>query len=298
MEKSDSTDARELLQPSRQIVSARRRAWRSFTRNRTAVVGLVLIAILTVLAVAAPVIAPHDPLSQSAVDRLAPPSGEHWMGRDHYGRDIWSRVLYGARIALIVGVASVAFGGAMGTVMGVVAGFKGGRTETVLMRITDVLLAFPDLITGLLILAVLGSGLWKMIFAIGITIAPRFARIAYGATLSIKEMDYIQAARAVGVKDMRMLGLHVLPNMMGDILVLGSLWMASAIRLEASLSFIGLGVSPPTATWGQMIRDGTHQLAVQPWFAFAPGIALLIAVFAFNLAGDGLRDVLDPRAQT
>jgi peptide/nickel transport system permease protein len=291
-------DARELLQPSRQIMTARQRAWRSFSNNRTALVGLILIAILIIIAVAAPLLSPHDPLAQSAANRLESPSADHWMGRDHYGRDIMSRVMYGARIALIVGIASVAFGGVLGTLMGVVAGFKGGRTETVLMRITDVLLAFPDLITGLLILAVLGAGMWKMIFAIGITIAPRFARIAYGATLSIKEMDYIQAARAVGVRDARMLGFHVIPNMLGDILVLASLWMASAIRLEASLSFIGLGVSPPTATWGQMIRDGTHQLAVQPWFAFAPGIALLIAVFAFNLAGDGLRDALDPRAQT
>ncbi len=293
-----STEAMERLQPSRQMMTARQRAWRSFSSNRTALVGLVLIGFLILIALAAPIVAPHDPLAQSAVNRLESPSADHWFGRDQYGRDIMSRVMYGARIALVVGIASVAFGGALGTLMGVVAGFKGGRTETVLMRITDVLLAFPDLITGLLILAVLGAGMWKMIFAIGITIAPRFARIAYGATLSIKEMDYIMAARAVGVKDVRMLGLHVIPNMLGDILVLGSLWMASAIRLEASLSFIGLGVSPPTATWGQMIRDGTHQLAVQPWFAFAPGIALLIAVFAFNLAGDGLRDALDPRAQT
>jgi peptide/nickel transport system permease protein len=291
-------DAQNVLKPARQILTARQRAWRSFKNNRTAVIGLALIAFLIVIAVAAPLIAPHDPLAQSAANRLESPSSDHWFGRDQYGRDIMSRVMYGTRIALIVGIASVAFGGALGTLMGVVAGYKGGRTETVLMRITDVLLAFPDLITGLLILAVLGAGMWKMIFAIGITIAPRFARIAYGAALTIKEMDYIQAARAVGVKDMRMLGLHVIPNMLGDIVVLSSLWLASAIRLEASLSFIGLGVSPPTATWGQMIRDGTHQLAVQPWFAFAPGIALLIAVFAFNLAGDGLRDAMDPRAQS
>lgn len=293
-----ATDARERLQPSREIVSARRRALRAFTRNRTAVVGLVLIAFLILVALAAPLLAPHDPLAQSAADRLASPSGDFLFGRDDYGRDVMSRVIYGARIALIVGTASVAFGGTLGTLMGVVAGYKGGRTESALMRITDILMAFPDLITGLLILAVMGAGMWKMIFAIGITIAPRFARIAYGATLSIKEMDFIQAARAVGVKDTRMLGIHVIPNMIGDILVLGSLWMASAIRLEASLSFIGLGISPPTPTWGQMIRDGTLQLAVQPWLALAPGFALLIAVFAFNLAGDGLRDVLDPRAQT
>jgi peptide/nickel transport system permease protein len=298
MEAQVVESGRERLQPSREIVSARRRAFRAFARNRTALIGLILIAVLVIVAVAAPLISPHDPLEQSAVNRLESPSLEHPFGRDHFGRDIMSRVFHGAQIALIVGIVSVAFGGSLGTLIGVVAAYKGGRVEFALMRLTDILLAFPDLITGLLILAVMGAGMWKMIFAIGITIAPRFTRIAYGATLSIKEMDYIQAARAVGVGDGRILGIHIAPNMIGDILVLGSLWMASAIRLEASLSFIGLGVSPPTATWGQMIRDGTQQLAVQPWFAFAPGIALLIAVFAFNLAGDGLRDVTDPRAQT
>jgi peptide/nickel transport system permease protein len=165
------------------------------------------------------------------------------------------------------------------------------------MRLTDIMLAFPDLITGLLVLAVLGPGLEKMILAIGLTIAPRFARIAYGPTLAVKGKEFIEAARSIGVKDARLLRVHILPNVGGDLLVYASLWTASAIRLEASLSFIGLGVAPPTPTWGQMIREGTIHLSLVPWYSLAPGLALLATVFAFNLVGDGLRDVLDPKAR-
>ena len=279
------------------LISQRERAFRAFTSNRTAVLGVVMILAIVLIAVFAPVIAPHDPLSQSVRDRLAPPSTEHLLGTDDKGRDILSRVIYGARIALLVGVFSVALGGALGTAIGVVAGYFGGKTESALMRLTDVMLAFPDLITGLLVLAVLGPGLEKMILAIGLTIAPRFARIAYGPTLSVKGKEYVEAARSIGVKDGRLLRVHILPNVGGDLLVYASLWTASAIRLEASLSFIGLGVAPPTPTWGQMIREGTVHLAQVPWYSLAPGLALLATVFAFNLVGDGLRDVLDPKAR-
>jgi peptide/nickel transport system permease protein len=279
------------------LISQRERAFRAFTSNRTAVLGVVMILAIVLIAVFAPVIAPHDPLSQSVRDRLAPPSAEHLLGTDDKGRDILSRVIYGARIALLVGIFSVALGGALGTAIGVVAGYFGGKTESALMRLTDVMLAFPDLITGLLVLAVLGPGLEKMILAIGLTIAPRFARIAYGPTLSVKGKEYVEAARSIGVKDGRLLRVHILPNVGGDLLVYASLWTASAIRLEASLSFIGLGVAPPTPTWGQMIREGTVHLAQVPWYSLAPGLALLATVFAFNLVGDGLRDVLDPKAR-
>ncbi|MCD6030904.1 MAG: binding-protein-dependent transport system inner rane component [Thermomicrobiales bacterium] len=279
------------------LISQRERAFRAFTSNRTAVLGVVMILAIVLIAVFAPVIAPHDPLSQSVRDRLAPPSAEHLLGTDDKGRDILSRVIYGARIALLVGIFSVALGGALGTAIGVVAGYFGGKIESALMRLTDVMLAFPDLITGLLVLAVLGPGLEKMILAIGLTIAPRFARIAYGPTLSVKGKEYVEAARSIGVKDGRLLRVHILPNVGGDLLVYASLWTASAIRLEASLSFIGLGVAPPTPTWGQMIREGTVHLAQVPWYSLAPGLALLATVFAFNLVGDGLRDVLDPKAR-
>ena len=166
------------------------------------------------------------------------------------------------------------------------------------MRLTDVLLSFPDLITGLLVLAVLGPGLWKMIIAIGLTIAPRFARISYGPTLSLKRRDFVDAARTVGVGNARILRVHLLPNLLGELLVFGSLWTASAIRLEASLSFIGLGVQPPTPTWGQMIREGTLYLTTVPWYSLGPGLALLLTVLSFNLVGDGLRDALDPRSRS
>ncbi|MCC7022904.1 MAG: ABC transporter permease [Thermomicrobiales bacterium] len=279
------------------LISQRERALRTFASNRTAVLGMVMIVAIVVVALAAPLLAPHDPLQQSVRDRLAPPSVDYPLGRDDKGRDILSRIIYGTRIALLVGVVSVLLGGLLGTAIGVVAGYFGGKVDSALMRLTDVLLAFPELITGLLVLAVLGPGLGKMIIAIGLTIAPRFARIAYGPTLALKETEFIEAARSIGVRDGRLLRVHILPNVGGDLLVFASLWTASAIRLEASLSFIGLGVAPPTPTWGQMIRDGTVHLAAVPLYSLGPGVALLLTVLAFNLVGDGFRDVLDPKAR-
>lgn len=280
-----------------QIISERERLMRTFLQNRTAVVGAVLIVIIVLIAIAAPLVAPYDPLEQSTIDRLAPPSSDYWLGRDNFGRDILSRIIYGARIALLVGVLSVAFGGILGTLLGTIAAYRGGKTEAVIMRVIDILLAFPDLITGLLVMAVLGGGLFKLILAIGITITPRFARYSHGPTLSVKNADYVQAAQALGVGDQRLVRVHILPNILGELLVLGSLYLASAIRLEASLSFIGLGIAPPTATWGQMIRDGTVYLLGSPWYSIAPGMALLITIMAFNLVGDGLRDIFDPRSR-
>ena len=283
--------------PATGVHERRWRRMQAFARNRTALAGLVMVALLVAVAVAAPVIAPHSPIEQSTIHRLEPPSKEYPFGRDDFGRDVLSRVLYGTRIALLVGILSVALGGVIGTVIGVVAAFRGGRVESWLMRLTDVLLAFPDLITGLLILAVMGPGLWKMIIAIALTITPRFSRIAHGPALSVKERDFIAAARAIGVGEARILFRHILPNIIGELLVLASLWTASAIRLEASLSFIGLGVRPPTPTWGQMIRDGTVHLTNAPWLSLFPGLALLLTILAFNLVGDGLRDALDPKSQ-
>lgn len=279
------------------LITQRQRAWRTFASNRTALFGVIFILAIVLVAIAAPLLAPHDPLHQSVRDRLAPPSVEYPLGRDDKGRDILSRVIYGTRIALMVGFFSVLIGGTLGTAIGIVAGYFGGRVDTLLMRVTDILLAFPDLITGLLVLAVLGPGLWKMILAIGLTIAPRFARIAYGPTLAVKGKEFVEAARSLGVRDGRLLWMHILPNISGDLVVFASLWTASAIRLEASLSFVGLGVAPPTPTWGQMIREGTVYLTQVPFYSLGPGLALLVTVLAFNLVGDGLRDVLDPKAR-
>jgi len=284
--------------PTIAIVSQRRRAWRTFSRNRSALVGLVMVILIVLIAIFAPVLAPHNPLTQSIVNRLQGPSPGYPLGRDGYGRDVLSRIIYGTRVALQVGVFSVLLGGIVGTSIGVSAGYFGGKLEAGLMRLVDVLLSFPDLITGLLVMAVLGSGLFKLIIAIAITITPRFARIAYGQTLSIKEKEYVDAARALGQGNHIILVRHILPNIGGELVVLANLWTASAIRLEASLSFIGLGVPPPTPTWCQMIREHTVCLSSLPLLSLAPGAALLIVVFAFNLVGDGLRDVLDPRSKS
>lgn len=283
--------------PDITLVSQRSRAWNTFRRNKSAVIGLGMIIFVVAVALLAPVIAPQNPIEQSTIDRLEEPSASHWLGRDDFGRDVLSRIIYGTRIALLVGVTSVILGGILGTTMGIVAGYFGGRIGTIIMRIVDILLSFPDLITGLLVMAVLGAGTFKLIIAIALTITPRFARLSYGPTLSIKEKEFVEAARALGQRAQVILSRHILPNVAGELLVLASLWTAQAIRLEASLSFIGLGVPPPTPTWGQMIRDGTRYLTDLPLLSLAPGMALLFTVFAFNLVGDGLRDVLDPKSK-
>lgn len=295
---SNSSIAAAPSPPQIALVSQRRRAWRTFSRNRTAVVGLVMVILLFVVAIFAPWIAPHNPLEQSIVNRLQGPSPGYPLGRDAYGRDVLSRIIYGTRVALQVGVLSVLLGGIVGTTIGVTAAYFGGKLDSALMRLVDILLSFPDLITGLLVMAVLGPGMGKLILAIAITITPRFARISYGPTLGLKEREFVDAARASGQHNHIILIRHILPNIGGELVVLASLWTASAIRLEASLSFIGLGVPPPTPTWGQMIREGTVYLSSLPLLSLAPGAALLIAVFAFNLVGDGLRDVLDPRSRS
>jgi peptide/nickel transport system permease protein len=275
-------------------VSERRRLWRTFLRNRAAVFGLVLAVVVSVLSVAAPLVTSHDPMVQDARSRLQSPNQAHVLGRDPFGRDVFARVLFAGRISLLVGVCSVLLGGVIGSTLGLVAGYTGGKVENTIMRFVDILMAFPSLLLGLLVLAVLGPGLLKMVLAIGIMLSPAFARVMHGSALSLKKREFVEGARSVGAGPARIVGLHILPNVMGELVVLGSLWTASAIRIEANLSFIGLGVSPPTPTWGNMIRDGTPHLLNAPWLSIFPGLAILMAVLAFNLLGDGLRDVLDP----
>lgn len=275
----------------------RRKAITAFRRNRLSLVGAVLITIMVIAAVFAPWIAPHGPLDQNVIERLNPPGGGYLFGTDDFGRDVFSRVIYGARVSLLVGLVSVAIGGAVGGALGVVAGYLGGRTETVIMRVMDVLLSFPDLITGLVVLAVIGGGLRNLIIAIAITIIPRFARFAHAPSLALRNAEYVESAIAIGASDGRVMRRHIFPNVRGELLVLASLWTATAIRIEANLSFIGLGVSPPTPTWGQMIREGMTYLSNAPWFSVLPGLAILLTVMGFNLIGDGLRDALDPRSR-
>ena len=298
-------------EPPVPLRSQRQRVWRTFLKNRITIVGLILVLLITLMAVfaddwfiavfqgreAEPFLAPYSPIQQDARNRLSPPDKEHPLGRDSYGRDILSRILYGARVSLLVGLCSALLGGVLGALMGLIAGYMGGRMENFIMRTVDVLMAFPSLIMGLMVLAVLGSGLTKMILAIGIVLSPTFARVGHSATLAVKENEYVEVARSLGAGPFRIIRTHILPNILGDIVVLASIWTATAIRVEASLSFIGLGISPPTPAWGSMIREGVQQLGQAPWASTFPGLAILITVLAFNLVGDGLRDILDPKLQ-
>lgn len=276
-------------------MSEPKKIWRTFASNKTAVIGSVMAIVILLIAATAPWISPYDPLDQDVFYRLTPPERAHLLGTDEYGRDIFSRILWGAQVSLAVGFFSVLLGMVLGVSMGVLAGYKGGWTDTLIMRAVDVLLCFPTLITGVLIAAILGSGLIKLVITIGIVLAPRFARLAYGPTLGIKELEYVSSARVIGAGDFRIVMRHIVPNMSGDIVVAGSLWLGTAIMTEASLSFLGLGVSPPTPTWGNMIKSGVDVLATAPWLSLFPGFAILVTVMAFNLIGDGLRDITDPK---
>ena len=268
---------------------------RVFNRNKTSWAGLILLLIMVILAVLAPWISPYDPVDQSILERLNPASAEHLLGTDQFGRDILSRILWGARISLTVGTISVLLGMAVGTVLGIWAGYKGGYWDYLIMGVMDVFMAIPTLLMGLMVVAVLGPNLVNLTIAIALTVAPRFARIARAPTISIKNRDYIEAGRAMGFSDLRIMAGHIFPNILGELIVMGSLWIATAVRIEASLSFIGLGVKPPTPTWGGMIREGFQNILSEPWISIYPGIFILITVLAFNMLGDGLRDAIDPK---
>ncbi|GAB5377415.1 MAG: ABC transporter permease [Acuticoccus sp.] len=269
--------------------------FKAFNANKTSWIGLGLFLFVCVLAILAPWIAPYDPIDQSILDRLKPPSAGHWFGTDFYGRDTLSRILYGARISLTIGLMAIGIALVIGSVIGVTAGYFGGVFDIIVMQIMDVLLAFPSLILGLIIVAMLGPSAENLIIAIALTAIPPFARIARAPTISIKEREFVEAGRALGYSDMRLIFGHILPNILPEILVMGSLWLATAIRVEASLAFIGLGVAPPTPTWGGMIREGFENILDSVWLAVFPSLAILLVVFSLNLLGDGLRDAIDPR---
>jgi len=267
----------------------------TFRRNKTSIVGVIMAVVIVCLAILAPWISPYDPIEQNVKIQYAAPSLAHLCGTDGYGRDEFSRILWGSRVSLVVGIATVLFSMVFGVPMGVIAGYKGGRVDSVVSRFNDIFMSFPIVIFGLLILAIMGPGLIQIIIAIGVALTPRIARLARGSTLGLKEMPYIEAAKAVGQNDTKIIILHVIPNIFGEILVMGTLWIATAIIVEASLSFIGLGVRPPTPSWGSMIRDGLDQLTNAPWLSLFPGLAIFLTVFSFNLIADGLRDIADPK---
>lgn len=273
----------------------RKRIARAIRKNKTTMTGIVLTTLIVVVAVFAPWLTPFDPLEQNIAQGDLAPGGKHLLGTDNFGRDVLSRIILGTRVSLSISLSAVGLAMAIGALWGIVAGYKGGRVDTLSTRFIDMLMTFPTIILGLMVLAVLGSGMFNLAIAIAVAVTPRFARIARGSAIALKERDYIQAARALGMSDLRVISFHIVPNLMNDILVIGTLWTATAILQEASLSFIGLGVKPPMPSWGGMIRDGVSQLLFQPWLSLAPGIAIFVVVLAFNMIGDGLRDVLDPR---
>ena len=274
-------------------------AWQQLTRafnaNATSWIGLVVFLIVVALAILAPVISPYDPLEQDILARLQAPSAAHWFGTDSYGRDILSRLLWGARLSLVISTTSILAAVIVGGIIGILAGYIGGRFDMVVMQAMDVLLSFPSLIMGLMVVAMLGASLVNLMIAIALTAVAPFARIARAPTIVVKERDFIEACRALGFSDLRIMTVHILPNVIAEILVLASLWLATAIRIEASLSFIGLGVKPPTATWGGMIREGFENILDSAWLSVFPSIAILLVVFSLNMLGDGLRDAIDPK---
>jgi len=269
---------------------------RRFTHNPAGLLGFAIIGAIVVVAMLAPVIAPYDPLYQDLTSTLQGPSGHHLMGTDDLGRDVLSRVIFGARISLEASIFSVGVALVIGVPLGLIAGFyRGFWDEVVIMRVVDALQAFPFLILALALAATLGPGFTNAMIAIGIGFAPAFIRIVRAQVLTVSGLEYVQGARAIGASDMRILRAYILPNSMAPLLVQTTLAMASAILAEAALSFLGLGVQPPTASWGNMLAVAQGFISLAPWLAYWPGIAIFVAVLGFNLLGDGVRDALDPR---
>jgi len=263
--------------------------------NPLNLVAIALIVILAACALLAPVLAPYDPLAQDLAVRLKPPSPEHWLGSDSLGRDIASRILYGARISLLVGVVVVASAGVFGTFIGLVAGYAGGLVDEALMRLTEVFLAFPALILAMAIAGALGPSLTNAIIAIAAVTWAVYARLVRGQILSLRQREFVEAARAMGASRRRIVLRHLLPNTLAPLMVQASFDMGSSIIAAAGLSFIGFGAQPPTPEWGVMISEGRNFISTQPWLSLFPGLAILLAVGSFNLLGDGLRDAFDPR---
>ncbi len=270
-------------------------AWRQLLRKKTAVAGLIIIAALVLTAVLANLLAPYGPTEMFSEETMSPPTARHWMGTDLLGRDVFSRVIHGSRVSLYVGVLSPILALILGIPLGIMAGFYGGALDNVIMRIMDVLLAFPIFLLAIVIMIILEPSTSNVVLALGIVRVPIYARIVRGSVLSVKVNDYIEAAKALAVRDPRLLLRHILPNCTAPLIVTSTLNVSTSIIVEASLSFLGLGTQPPTPSWGWDLKANLILLEVNPWITIFPGVAIFVSVLAFNLFGDGLRDALDPR---
>lgn len=271
------------------------RGVKRFLRNRLAVLGLVIVVLVMLVAAFAPWIAPFDPLKQNYEELLQPPSRVHLMGTDALGRDLFSRVIYGSRYALMIGVAVVLLELAVGATLGFIAGYFGGVLDSVIMRLVDMVLAIPTLVLAMAIAGAFGGGLWVMIVAIAVAGWGQFARLVRAQVLSLKEVAFVEAARALGASHLRIIIHHLLPNSMGPVLVYTTLYIPAAILWSASLSFLGLGAQPPTPEWGAIIADGRGFISFAWWISTFPGLAIMFTTLGFNFLGDGLRDALDPK---
>ena len=272
--------------------------FRQLRRSKGAMIGLVLLLFLTVVALSAPLIAPYDPIELNSQDYLQSPRTEHLFGTDQYGRDVFSRVVFGTRISLVIGLISVGIALVIGVLVGLVAGYYGGLLDSTLMRIIDVMLAFPGILLALAIVSILGPSLVNLMIAVGISSIPTYARLTRGSVLSTRGELYVEAARVIGVPNRLILGRHILPNVVAPVIVTATLGVGAAILWAAALSFLGLGSQPPDPEWGRMLSEGRQYLRSQWWIATFPGLAIMVTVLAMNMLGDGLRDALDPRLRT
>jgi peptide/nickel transport system permease protein len=265
--------------------------------DRSAFIGLLIFMALIFVAAFAPWIAPYEPFEQNTADRFMPPSAEHWLGTDQYGRDIASRLIFGSRISLYVGIASVLFGGTVGILIGIAAGYFRGKFDYVVGWVTDVLMSFPTEVLAIAVVIALGASSTTAVIAIGVVFVSRYIRLVRASTMTVCEYPYIEAAQAIGQNSFWIMFKHILPNIFGDMIIMTSLWIATAIRIEAVLSFLGLGAQPPDPSWGAMIKNGLEAMMFAPWLAIVPGVAIFITVLGFNMLGDSFRDFIDPKLQ-
>ncbi|OIU68834.1 peptide ABC transporter permease [Rossellomorea aquimaris] len=294
---SEIAEPQKEMNPSLQeaTVSPWKEAWKSFVKNKIALAGFCIVLFFVILAIAAPAIAPQGINEQDLSKRLQAPSSENWLGTDDFGRDILSRIIHGARISLTVGFFAVIGSAVVGSLLGIVAGYYGRWVDTIISRIFDIMLAFPSILLAIAVVAALGPSLRNALIAIAIINIPNFGRLIRSRVLSVKQEEYVMAAKAIGMKDSRILFSHVLPNSMAPIIVQGTLAIATAIIEAAALGFLGLGAQAPTPEWGKMLADARMFMLQAPWTMIFPGLAIMLTVLGFNLMGDGLRDALDPK---
>lgn len=288
LRKQAQIDEEKIMRPSMLI-------WRSFRRDKAAVGGGLIALILLIIAFFAPLFAPHDPLAISPENQLRLPSREYWLGTDRFGRDQFSRLMYGTRTSMMISFGSVAIAVVTGMAIGLISGYYGGALDSIIMRLLDVVFAFPVILLALVVVAVLGPNFANLLLTMGFIFSVRIARVTRGNALSVKEKDFVEGVRSVGARDISIMFYFILPNILAPVIVQGTFFLSQAIMIEAALSFLGLGTQPPTPSWGLMLNESRRFMELAPWLAIFPGLAIFFAVMAFNMTGDGLRNALDPR---